>query len=682
MGTVIDLNLAKTQAELRALESAPTYSIDAATIRDRLNASAPEFVQWLFAGRAFIAKREARIGDVMGNPGGSLSIALAGKDVGQWYDHSTGQKGDLIGLFEEHIGCDFQTALREIAGGFFNEPVPHRDQLKAAERILQKKEKLGDKPRADMVELGAPVATYKFLDLHGNIIASEVRFEPDGTRESKTFRPFCFKIEEGERRWRPGMPDVRPLFRLPQIATAQTVVFVEGAGKAEALAAMGIEATSAFGGSNTLLEKIDWSPLYGKRVVLWSDNDAVGRAYMHRVGEHLAKFRCEIASVRIPDGKPETWDAKDCIEEDGNPQALIEAALGSCAQASTAGPPFFQDIDDLDDDPPPKPLIQGIITEGGLSMLFGKSGSFKSFVAADMALCVATGLEWFGHPVKRGLVIYVSGEGQSGFKERLRGWRQSARGQGAPHRPKFKLVTQPLAFDGREDLNLFVGNLLQLIDQIGERPALIVIDTVNRTMLGDENKTEDMTKYRGALDQIRHATGAHVMVVHHSGLADDKRERGSTVMRASADTVILCERKGPNKLRLINGPPQGKQKDFEEFADIALATVRIEFTARDGSKRYTLILEPDTGSVSPVGSAAGQGGQSAPPARKTGSLAMEVLNFLTVAGPSSRAKIIAGCPSMTPDKFTNTMKGLVAGGSGPVETYSNGTNSMWRIATP
>jgi hypothetical protein len=44
-----------------------------------------------------------------------------------------------------------------------------------------------------MLELGAPVATYRYYDTRGNVIASVVRFEPDGTRESKTFRPFCFR---------------------------------------------------------------------------------------------------------------------------------------------------------------------------------------------------------------------------------------------------------------------------------------------------------------------------------------------------------------------------------------------------------------------------------------------------------------------------------------------------------
>ena len=38
--------------------------------------------------------------------------------------------------------------------------------------------------------LGAPVATYRYTDLQGNQVASVVRYEPDGTRESKTFRPY------------------------------------------------------------------------------------------------------------------------------------------------------------------------------------------------------------------------------------------------------------------------------------------------------------------------------------------------------------------------------------------------------------------------------------------------------------------------------------------------------------
>jgi hypothetical protein len=177
---------------------------------------------------------------------------------------------------------DFVLSLKEIAKDFFNDPIEVERatwQPTPIEKIEKNKTKLGTKPRADMLELGAPVATYRYYDTRGNVIASVVRFEPDGTRASKTFRPFCHKTIDGVTKWSPGAPDLRPLYRLPEISLASTIVLVEGEGKADALAKVGIEATSRDAGRHAPIEKTDWSPLAGKTVIIWPDNDAAGFDY-------------------------------------------------------------------------------------------------------------------------------------------------------------------------------------------------------------------------------------------------------------------------------------------------------------------------------------------------------------------------------------------------------------------
>jgi hypothetical protein len=140
-----------------------------------------------------------------------LAIALAGHDAGLWHDHATGEGGDLISLFmayrDYRDASPFNLALHEIARDFFRDqvaPLPQWQQqhnYRSAQHVIEeRKAKLGSKPRADMVELGAPVATWKYLDTEGNVIASVSRYEPGGTPESKTFRPFTFKTIDGVRR--------------------------------------------------------------------------------------------------------------------------------------------------------------------------------------------------------------------------------------------------------------------------------------------------------------------------------------------------------------------------------------------------------------------------------------------------------------------------------------------------
>ena len=104
------------------------------------------------------------------------------------------------------------------------------------------------------------------------------------------------------------------------------------------------------------------------------------------------------------------------------------------------------------------------------------------------------------------------------------------------------------------------GKLDRLDLDHGRSPVLIIIDTLARTFGGgDENKQNDMNAYVSAVDRLKKATGAHVMIVHHSGVHENARERGSNVLRGAADTVIKVERKG-NDIRLINKGPGGNRK--------------------------------------------------------------------------------------------------------------------------
>jgi putative DNA primase/helicase len=108
----------------------------------------------------------------------------------------------------------------------------------------------------------------------GNLIACVYRYDtPDG----KEFRPWDVKAR------RHKAPDPRPLYNRPGIVKADRVVLVEGEKCADALIAKGICATTAMNGANAPIEKTDWSPLAGKHVLIWPDNDEAGKAYALRI---------------------------------------------------------------------------------------------------------------------------------------------------------------------------------------------------------------------------------------------------------------------------------------------------------------------------------------------------------------------------------------------------------------
>jgi AAA domain len=582
---IIDFNDAKRQSQINGGE------VSAQDIRQRLHANPRAFIEWLFSGRAYCTKNEARIGNVSGEPGASLSIKLVGGDAGLWIDHATHEKGDLIALYRAFMGYTdkdgtFVQSLTEIAKDFFHDTIEVRRPAwgpTANDRIRENKAKHGTKPREDLVELGAPVATYRYFDTRGHMTASVVRYEPDGTRASKTFRPYCYRLHDGKMKWSKGAPDLRPLYRIPEISLASTVVLVEGEGCADALAHVGIDATTAMQGAHAPIDRTDWSPLAGKTVIIWPDNDAPGMDYARAVSGRLAAIGCRVLGVNIPLGKPSAWDAADCVAEGGNPADLIAAAVDV-----TPPKPRIRllTLDEIEAIEPPVFLIEGVLPKGGLSMIWGRSGALKSFVALDAGMCIATGMPWHGKAVKQGLVIYLAAEGSHGLGRRAIGWMRT-RGRDVKGRPKFRLIPQSLALVSNEDLVA----LLQAIAALGEMPVLIIIDTVARTFgAGDENKQADMNAYVGAADRLREATGAHVMVVHHSGVHEDKRERGSNVLRGAADTIIKVSRQG-DKIDLINRGPEGKQKDAEEFKTVKLESRAVAFVPREGqSEQTTLVL--------------------------------------------------------------------------------------------
>jgi AAA domain/Toprim-like len=646
MTNILDFNLAKRQGETQR------YSVDVEDIRARLHANPKAFVEWLYSGRAYIHRHtsEARIGNVLGELGASLSIQLAGPDAGLWKDHATEEGGDLIELYRLSMGyakgSNFELSLKEIAKEFFGDPVEiERSQWQpsATERIEKKKAQLGTAPRADMLELGAPVATYPYYDTRGNVISSVVRYEPDGTREGKTFRPYCHKVVAGVSKWVMGAPDLRPLYRLPEISLASTVVLVEGEGKALALASVGIEATSAMQGAAAPIEKTDWSPLHGKTVIIWPDNDEPGARYGRAAAERLAALGCIVKIVSVPAGKPRTWDAGDCVSSGEDPRLLIDRALAFQVDKKRASRIRLLSLRDMENLPPMSWLIKDIVTEGGLSMIWGRSGALKSFVALDMAMCVATGASWHGHDVKKGRSIYVAAEGAFGLSRRAIGWRES-RGNGLPE-PDIFLVPHGITLTS-DDLDAVIA----AIEEIGGNVALIVIDTMSRTFgAGNPNQPVDMNMYVAAADKLRESTGAHIMIVHHAGEDEDRNEVGNKGLRNACDTVIHIKRQR-DKIHLINEAPKGKQKDAEEFKTIFLRPVKVAYTA-NGIEHSTLVLNLDEDQTNP--------GSDEPEQPKLGAVEKRIVAALTQAGEPLGAIRLASMTSTPKGTIYTSLENLI-----------------------
>jgi hypothetical protein len=133
-----------------------------------------------------------------------------------------------------------------------------------------------------------------------------------------------------------GMPEPRPLYRLPDLASAKTVYVCEGEKAAEAAWSIGLVATTSAGGAKAA-RKTAWSPLAGKDVVIFPDNDQAGRSYGDAVAAILERLKppSVVKVVNLPD-VPEGGDVVDWIDAHGDAaepdelrrqiEALVDAA--------------------------------------------------------------------------------------------------------------------------------------------------------------------------------------------------------------------------------------------------------------------------------------------------------------------------------------------------------------------
>jgi hypothetical protein len=199
----------------------------------------------------------------------------------------------------------------------------------------------------------------------------------------------------------------------------------------------------------------------------------------------------------------------------------------------------FLSVEELEALPPPSWLVPELLTEGSLAAIFGQPESFKSFLALDISLSIAAHMPWHGRQVPHGGVLYIAGEGAPGLGKRVRAWRTQR--QAHDRKLSFQLMRDEINLAGERDSDVrdFVGAVKQRLGSL----RLIVIDTLNQTAAGaDENSAKDMGRYAASMKRLRDATGATVMVVHHSGKDLSKGMRGSNALLAAMDTTVEVER--------------------------------------------------------------------------------------------------------------------------------------------
>lgn len=241
------------------------------------------------------------------------------------------------------------------------------------------------------------------------------------------------------------------------------------------------------------------------------------------------------AWVELPADKPANYDVND-FERDHDSDALADL-LRAAVNPPVKLPLSVAFADDLPDAyEPPDELVQGLLTVGGASVLYGDSNSGKTFFVIDMAAAIARGVEWLGRQTEPGMVLYLAAESPASVKARLQAYQRH-------HRtvvPNFAIVQNAVnLFDGDDDTDAIIATVRQLEASRGRKVMLIVGDTLARMSAGaNENAGQDMGLVIERFDRIRTACKAHFLLIHHSGKAVAAGARGWSGIRAAVDTEI------------------------------------------------------------------------------------------------------------------------------------------------
>lgn len=520
----------------------------------------------------------------------SMSVNL---QSGLWHDFdgSGGGKG-MVSLYAHIQGIECAEARRDLSEQVRNGELtvlqqPPKVHVEAVPEWTPIVPVPDDAPAVDeFLPAGSTVYTYR--DTEGRDMLHVVR-----SADRKAMPMTYCENADGIREWRyKGITGAtRPLFGLSRLSRDPDVDVLICEGEKTATAAHKLlddyVAVAWLGGANAAA-KVNVEPLRARNVTLWPDFDKHdGKALdeqpgliamvtlaekLRGVAKSVTLVGYDLADERFKDG----WDLADCEDigwtaddarayMSGHRAGLAElrevVEVPRHVETKTPQKPRRTSLnlvmaDALPDEyEAPVQLVEGLLTVGGGSLLYGDSNSGKTFFAVDLACAVARGEPWMDRRVRNGLVIYVASESPQSIRSRLQAYRQY-------HEcavPIFAIVQAPVnLWQSDEDADLLVSEIRKVEDATGQKAALIIGDTLARMSAGaNENAGEAMGLVVERFDRIRRETGAHFMLIHHSGKDSSKGARGHSSLRAAVDTEIEVRDEGTGRYASVT-----KQRDL------------------------------------------------------------------------------------------------------------------------
>ena len=413
-------------------------------------------------------------------------------------------------------------------------------------------------PNIQQINLNTPYdSEHKYLNAQGELLCLVRRYNTkdnngnpvlDGHgKPKKEFRQFT-----GGSNY-PKMPDVRPLYNIPNIVASEKIIWVEGEKCADALNDLGYTATCTMGGAGMLSRKsanlFDFSPLHEKELIIWPDNDNAGRKLAELVQELALNAGVKsVTTLTPPRGKPERWDVVDAVSE----QFIIYEFLNTNVKQVKKNINLLDDsllINRFVGDAPVQKFLIANTLPLAVPIIFSAAGdSGKGMMTLDLAMKVSSGQpmsESFGGTISEfgNSIIFTAEDDEAEMHRRIE--RLDIDNQRSNYEHELRIVSLPNVggvfpilqetHDGyrtSDEFDKLYEQILQMKDL-----KLIVFDPLASFVHADVNADPAAgAALTGLLAQIATETGASVIMCHH-------------MTKIKEDTVVSTPEQARNMIR-------------------------------------------------------------------------------------------------------------------------------------
>lgn len=244
---------------------------------------------------------------------------------GLWQRFSSGESGNVYGLVSEAFGMSKREALEWVVSSqriVVSQNVPFKiegnTKQASQDNVQDKWLPLKQVPQGITLDVSKDLswmkqeieAAYAYKDIEGRMLGYTVRCKTEAG--CKEIKPLSYCVREGRTQWMvKGFGN--HLYGLEKLKGNDQVLLVEGEKTADAAQQLFPDyVVLAFAGVSRT-KGIDWSVLKDRKVVIWPDNDLVGKKAAHEIATMLGEQNIEVKIADLDRLKdlPEKWDLAD-----------------------------------------------------------------------------------------------------------------------------------------------------------------------------------------------------------------------------------------------------------------------------------------------------------------------------------------------------------------------------------